>query len=92
MEQTKSGLIRQMTSEKRFNSYEIFYDKTSKGWPSNIGYYLVEVTLWAGFDCSVTLHSENVMNAILPENQILELKNFKLNGTIARFGPVLHVC
>jgi hypothetical protein len=36
------------------------------------------------FDCSVTLHSQHVMNAILPEYQTLELKNFKLNGTIIR--------
>ena len=28
--QRKSGLIRQVTSQKRFNSYEIFYDSTGK--------------------------------------------------------------
>ena len=29
--QRKSGLIRQVTSYERFNSYEIFYDRTRKG-------------------------------------------------------------
>jgi len=33
----KSGLIRQMTSLKRFNSYDTFYDRTRKGWPFNTG-------------------------------------------------------
>jgi len=28
--QGKSGLLRQVTSKKRFNSYEIFYDRTRK--------------------------------------------------------------
>jgi hypothetical protein len=30
LEQLLSGLIRQVTSLKRFNSYEIFYDRTRK--------------------------------------------------------------
>jgi len=28
--QRKTGLIRQVTSKKRLNSYEIFYDRTRK--------------------------------------------------------------
>jgi len=35
-------------SYKRFNSYEIFSDKTRKMWPFNTGYCLIEVTSWAG--------------------------------------------
>jgi hypothetical protein len=31
--QRKSGLLRQVTSWKRFNSYEIFYDRTRQRWP-----------------------------------------------------------
>jgi hypothetical protein len=34
--------------EKRLNSYEIFYDRTWKGWPFNTGDGLIEVTTWAG--------------------------------------------
>jgi hypothetical protein len=30
LRQRKSGLLIQVTSEKRFNSYEIFYDRTRK--------------------------------------------------------------
>ena len=41
---TKSGLIRQVTFLKRFNSYEIFYDRTRKRLPFNTGDYLIEVT------------------------------------------------
>ena len=46
--QRKSGLIRQVTSLKRFNSYEIFYDRTRKMGPFNTGDCLIEVTAWAG--------------------------------------------
>ena len=35
--QRKSDLIRQVTSIKRLNSYEIFYDRTRKRWPFNTG-------------------------------------------------------
>ena len=47
--QRKSGLIRQVTSLKRFNSYEIFYDRTRKRWPFNAGDCLIEVISWADF-------------------------------------------
>jgi hypothetical protein len=46
--QRKSGLIRQVTSKKRLNSFEIFYDRTRKRWPVNTGDCLIEVTAWAG--------------------------------------------
>jgi hypothetical protein len=42
----KSGLIRQITPYERFNSYEIFYNRTSKRWPFNTGDCLIEVTTW----------------------------------------------
>jgi hypothetical protein len=38
--QRKSDLIRQVTSKKRFNSYEVSYDKTRKG------DLLIQVTAW----------------------------------------------
>ena len=39
----KSGLLRHVTSYKRFNAYEIFYDRTRKMWPFNTGNCLVEI-------------------------------------------------
>ena len=39
----KNGLIRQVTSQKRFNSYEIFYDMTKK---SGLLIQVIEVTTW----------------------------------------------
>ena len=44
-----------MTSKKRFNSYEVFYDRTRKRWPFNTGVCLIEVAVWVGltvFLCS----------------------------------------
>ena len=41
-------LIREVSSLKRFNSYETFYDRTRKGWPFNTGDCLTEVTTWEG--------------------------------------------
>ena len=41
----KSGLIRQVSSSKRFNSYEIFYDRTRKRWSLNTGDHM------GMFDC-----------------------------------------
>jgi hypothetical protein len=46
--QIKSGLIRQLTSEKRFILYEIFYGSTRKRWPFNTGDCLIEVPPLAG--------------------------------------------
>ena len=42
--QRKGGLIRQVTSYKRLNSYEIFYDRTRQMWAFNTGDCLIEVT------------------------------------------------
>jgi hypothetical protein len=44
----KNGLLIQVTSQKRFNSYEFVYDRTRKGWPFNTGDCLIEVTTLAG--------------------------------------------
>lgn len=46
--QKKIGLIRQMTSYKRFNSFESIYDRTRKGRHFNTGEFLIEVTLQVG--------------------------------------------
>ena len=46
--QRKNGLIRQVTSLKRLNSYEIFYDRTTKMWPFNTGDCLIDATTLAG--------------------------------------------
>jgi hypothetical protein len=48
LSQRKGGLIKQVTSEKRFNSYEIFHDRTGKRQPLNSGDCLTEVTTLAG--------------------------------------------
>ena len=48
LRQRKSGLSRQAISQKRFNSYEIFYDGTRKGCHFNTDDCLIEVTSWAG--------------------------------------------
>jgi hypothetical protein len=45
--QRKSDIIRQMSSYRRFNSYEIFYDSTRKMWHFNTDDCLVEVTVLA---------------------------------------------
>ena len=44
----KNGLIRQVTSQKRFNAYAIFHDRTRKKWPFNTVDCLIEVTARAG--------------------------------------------
>jgi hypothetical protein len=41
----KGGLLRQVMSYKRFNSYEMLYDRTRKRWPFNIGDCLIKVTV-----------------------------------------------
>ena len=51
--QRKSDLIRQVTSYKRFNLYDIFYDRTINMWLFNTGDCLIEVTVWAGLTVSV---------------------------------------
>ena len=48
----KSGLLRQVTSQKRVNSHESFYDKIRKKWPFNTGDCLIEVTSLAGLTVS----------------------------------------
>ena len=48
MEQSKSVGNGQVTSEKRFNSYDILNDGTRKWWSFNTGDILIEVTAWAG--------------------------------------------
>ena len=46
-EKVSSGLLRQVTSSKRFNLYENFYDRTIKRWPFNTGDCLIDVTTLA---------------------------------------------
>jgi hypothetical protein len=46
--QRKSGLIKHVTSLKKFNWYEISYGRTRKMWPFNTGDCLIEVNAWAG--------------------------------------------
>jgi hypothetical protein len=48
LEQWKSGLIRQVTSLKRFKFIWIFHDRKKTRWPFNTGDCLIEVTTWAG--------------------------------------------
>ena len=44
----KHGLLRQMTSKKRFNSNGIFYERTRKRWHFNTDDCSVKVTAWTG--------------------------------------------
>jgi hypothetical protein len=37
MGQIKSGILREVTSSKRINSNEIFYDRSRKRWPFKTG-------------------------------------------------------
>jgi hypothetical protein len=46
--QRNGDLLRQVTSSKRINSNEIFYDRTRKRWPFNIGDCLIKMFSWAG--------------------------------------------
>ena len=66
--QRKSGLIRQVTTLKRFNSYDIFYDRTRKKCPFNTGDCLIEVTTWAGL----------TVYRVLEYSQISCLQNFDI--------------
>ena len=56
LEQRKSGLIRQVTSSKRLNSYELFYDRTRKGWPFNTGDCLIELTTGQAWQYLTCIH------------------------------------
>ena len=49
LRQRKSVIIIQVTSKKRFNSYEMFNDRKWKMWPFNTGDCLIEVSEGAGF-------------------------------------------
>jgi len=44
--QRKGGLIRKVTFENSFNSYEIVYDRTRKRLPFNTGDCFIKVTTW----------------------------------------------
>ena len=44
----KHGYIRQVTSWNRFNSYEIFNDRTRRRWSFKTGDCLIEVIAWGG--------------------------------------------
>jgi hypothetical protein len=46
--QRKRGFIRQVTSWKRFNTYEMFYDRTINRWPLNTGDCVIKVTTSTG--------------------------------------------
>ena len=54
----KIGLTRQVTSSKRFHSYEIFYDRTRKCEPLNTGDSLIEVKAWT---CLTVLFLHNTL-------------------------------
>jgi len=64
LEQRKSGLIRQVTSSKRFNSYEFIYDRTRKRWPLKAGDCLIEVTTWVGLTVHLFTLSIDIRNTL----------------------------
>ena len=53
----KNGLLRKVTSNKRFNSYEISQDSVRKRWPFNTGDSLTKVTVQTGLTSYVCIHS-----------------------------------
>ena len=57
----KSGLIRQVTSLKRLNSYEVLSGSTIKRCPFNTGDCLIEMTAWA---CLTVLYSFYVLRVV----------------------------
>jgi hypothetical protein len=72
-EQRQSGLIRQVTSFKRFNLYEMFYDRARQMWSFNTGDWLIEVTTWAGFYCTRIIFAN--LSFALPDNEWLWTAN-----------------
>ena len=70
LEQRKNGLLRQLTSWKRLNSYEIFYDRTRKRWPFNTGDCLASLTVHVLYITSTTisnwkLNRQGVCNTLI---------------------------
>jgi hypothetical protein len=72
----KSDLIRQVTSKKRLYSYELFYDRTRKGWPFNTGDCLIEVTTWTG----LIVYSSSVRCQNYRLNQLTNLSRCQQHG------------
>jgi hypothetical protein len=69
--QRKSDLMKQVTSQKRFISYEIFYDRARKRCPFNIGGCLIEVTAWAGLTVYVKIcYNLNILPITIPDSMI----------------------
>jgi hypothetical protein len=62
-----SDLLRQVTSSKRFNLYENFYDRTIKRWPFNTGDCLIDVTTLA----VLTVSTESMMETQLKDKNWL---------------------
>ena len=75
--QWKSGLIRQVTSEKRLIWYEIFYDGTRKRWPLKTGDCLIEVITWAGL---------SVFSLLNFNSEKLYLFHFKRHATVVKYN------
>ena len=98
--QRKSGLIRQVTSQKSFNSYEIFYGRTRKRWPFNTGDYLIKVAALTGltvYDLNQRLPGASFAHLIYNSNQQNKIwwnsssdsnshLEFQINTKIIKFG------
>ena len=54
--QRKNRLIRQVTSWKRLNSYELFYDRTRKWWP-----FINTGDCMGRFNCNVYIEEEQTI-------------------------------
>jgi hypothetical protein len=85
--QRKIDLIRQVTSLKRFNAYDIFYHRTRKRWPFNTGDCLIEVTAWAGltvfglWELNSFIHGYNKINIKIQKLDQIKTKEWT-TGTL----------
>ena len=77
--QRKCGLIRQVSSWKRFNSCEIFYDAIRKMWPFKTDDCLIEVTSMAGFTMHIfSYHGKSFLVMSIYMNLIIQLTSIFL--------------
>ena len=63
--------------QKRFNSYEIFYDGTRKGCPFNTGDCLIEVTSWAGLttrNLDILITQDTRLHSVIRTSAVIDFR------------------
>ena len=76
----KSGLLRKVTSFKRFNSNEIFYNRTGKRWRFNTDDCLLEVTAWACLSVFISFATKTIKLVYVDSLLITQQQEQKLVG------------